>query len=415
MKSWCVLGLSSILTFPVLAGSEVWLTEVPDYEWHAGCFGTACGNLMGFWDRHGLTDFYTGPTAGGVAPLDDRDASYWVHPGVNYRGIRSLWASRAGVDGRPLDQPGHIDDYWEKYDGEGWGQYSYESTNPDPWIAAGRQEHAPDCVGDFTGLSQKKWTNMNGECDGNIDAYSFNYWDASGNRRLNYVPGTAAGAPARDLQSGLREWTRYRGYEAEVFTQLSDFNPATPAGRGFTFEHLKAEINAGYPVLLFLQDFARPNYEQRGPMAKANPGIHGMLAYGYADYPEAGIKSVYIRTSWGSGDNITYAWGVPGWVYDWSTGENLSVRGAIGYHPKPRIRRATRKGTNVTLVWDGPAAQLYDSVAVTTTTAQKFVVEKATSLSPPNFAAVTSASTNRTATVSDCCGNTIFYRVRVVP
>ncbi len=54
---------------------NVYLTEVPDYEWWAGCFGTATGNLMGYWDRHGFPDFYTGPTAGGVAPLTSGGAN----------------------------------------------------------------------------------------------------------------------------------------------------------------------------------------------------------------------------------------------------------------------------------------------------------------------------------------------------
>ncbi|MBE7503224.1 MAG: hypothetical protein HS113_23645 [Verrucomicrobiales bacterium] len=63
------------------AANHVYLTDVPDYEWHAGCFGTATGNLMGFWDRHGFPDFYTGPTAGGEAPLTSQPPN---------RGIQAL-------------------------------------------------------------------------------------------------------------------------------------------------------------------------------------------------------------------------------------------------------------------------------------------------------------------------------------
>ena len=51
------------------ASAHAYLTGVPDYEWHIGCFGTATGNLMGYWDRHGLPDFYTGPTGGMVATV----------------------------------------------------------------------------------------------------------------------------------------------------------------------------------------------------------------------------------------------------------------------------------------------------------------------------------------------------------
>ena len=53
-------GLSLlILTLSPARGAMV-LTDVPDYQWHAGCFGTACGNLMGYWDRHGLPDRIVG-------------------------------------------------------------------------------------------------------------------------------------------------------------------------------------------------------------------------------------------------------------------------------------------------------------------------------------------------------------------
>src|SRR5947207_4213685 len=83
------------------ATSNVWLTEVPDYDWWRGCFGTASGNLMGFWDRHGLPNLYTGRAGHGLAPLDSKDDN-----------IRSMWASRAGLDDRALNQPGHDDDYW---------------------------------------------------------------------------------------------------------------------------------------------------------------------------------------------------------------------------------------------------------------------------------------------------------------
>ena len=64
--SWMAAGLISISN----ADENVYLTGVPDYDWEFGCFGTATGNLMGYWDRHGLPDFYLGPTGGGLAPLD---------------------------------------------------------------------------------------------------------------------------------------------------------------------------------------------------------------------------------------------------------------------------------------------------------------------------------------------------------
>lgn len=380
------------------SATDVYLTAAPDYTWYAGCFGTACGNLMGFWDRHGFPDFYNGPTAGGVAPLDDF--------GLNV-GIRSMWASKAGFDGRPAGLPGHIDDYWGSYDND--VTFSYESTDPDPYQLLGRSEHAPDCIGDFIGLSQKKWINLNGECDGNIDAYSFVYWDRSGDKRVNFAPGPEAGLPATDIQSGLRAWTKYRGYDSDVFTQLTAFNPHVPVGKGFTFADLRAEIEAGYPVLLFLQD----NFEFSRPLAdmpKANPRIHGMLAYGYY-IADSGTQYVRCRTSWGSGDNKFYPWTPEAWVE-----ANMPVRGVIGYHPLPKITSVSLDRGNLTLRWDAPAAQLRvrNATEIATKPAHAYVVEKAVAPNATAFAPVSPVITDREVTLADLPDRAAFFRVKVV-
>jgi hypothetical protein len=364
---------------------NVYLADVPDYPWWAGCFGTACGNLMGFWDRHGFPNFYTGPTQGGVAPLDTF--------GEN-AGIVSMWASQAGVDGRPWNQYGHYDDYY----------LDYESLLPDPYLSAGRPEHAPDCIGDFIGLSQWKWVNLDGECDGNIDGYSFVYWDASGERRVNYVPTPAAGSPARDLQSGLRAWTQYRGCDAEVFTQLADFNPHTPSGKGFTFGDLKAEIDAGYPVLLFLQNYDEL-FRSLAERSHVNPDMHGMLAYGYYE-TDGGAAYVRYRSSWASGDNCFGFWGPQGWE------ANLPLRGVIGYHPLPRITQNSLAGGNLTLQWDGPAAVIIDARRGITRFAQGYVVEMTSTLTVPNFAPVSPTITNRNWTITNA-PSPAYYRVKL--
>lgn len=397
MKTWLLgIAVASIGLGPLQADSEKRLLEVPDYDWYAGCFGTASGNLMGFWDRHGLPDCYTGPTGGGVAPLD----SY----GSN-KSIRSMWASKAGMDGRSAKQYGHIDDYWAYYTSD--GSFSYEDTAPDAYVTAGRPEHPPDCIGDFIGLSQRKWTNLNNECAGNIDAYSFVYWDTNGFRRTNFQPTNSVGESSPDIPSGLRAWARYRGYDADVFSQLTDFNPRVPAGRGFTFADLKAEIDAGYPVLLFLQlynEYAR----HVGPMTNANPEIHGMLAYGYEEYPDLGVKWVYYRTSWGVGE-YSSAWTSATWQ------AGMPVRGVIGFHPKPKIRHTERANGQITISWDGPSAQLEDAMAGTTTTVHRYQLERATSLSAPDFVPVGAPTTDRTITVPEPVGENAFYRVSLLP
>lgn len=368
--------------------TNVYLTNVPDYEWHIGCFGTASGNLMGFWDRHGFPNFYTGPTGDGVAPL----TSY----GGNV-GIRSLWASQAGLDGRLSSSPGHVDDYF----------VAYASTLPDPHATASRPEHQPDCLGDFIGLGQRKWTNMNGECDGNIDGYSFVYWDSSGYRRVNFTPGPEAGLPAIDIQSGLRSWTQYRGYTADVFTQLSDLNPEVPPGKGFTFEDLKAEIDAGYPVLMFLQD-VRGKWRDFSDAARINPLIHGILAYGYL-IGEDGTQHVRYRSSFASGDS---QFGI--WNSNTIWHSIAPLRGVIGYHPQPQITSVTEEGGQITVHWHGPNAELYDGISGVSTKVHRYVLEKTASLAEPDYSPVADPTTENNVTVG-ATEERGFYRLRLLP
>jgi hypothetical protein len=384
---------------PSSAQSYVQLTEVPDYSWYAGCFGTASGNLMGYWDRHGMDGFYTGPTGGGLAPLDTAT--------VANKGIRSMWASKAGVDGRPLDQPGHIDDYWGYYRTD--SDYSYESTAPDPYVTAGRPEHSPDCVGDFIGLSQKKWTNLMDECQGNIDAYSFVFWDKTGQRRNNYSFTNATGQYIPDIQSGLRAWARYRGYEADVFTQLTSFNPERTGPGGFTYADVKAEIDAGYPVLCFLQpegSYSR-TLNDPIPMSRANPFIHGVVIYGYIDVPSIVTESVLIRRGWGDGSEGIQPWEQSSWL------GFAPVRGVIGFRPRPKITRITRSEGNLNISWDGPTSQLQNILTGGPPRAvHRYQLEQSTDLN--RFEAVGEPTTTRTMTVPACCGEAVFYRIKLL-
>jgi hypothetical protein len=375
--------------FPVRAVEDVYLTGVPDYEWWAGCFGTATGNLMGYWDRHGLASFYTGPTEGGVAPLRS--------VGINH-GIVSLWASQAGLDGRPVDQPGHYDDYY----------VGYESTAPDPYLAAGRSEHTPDCIGDFIGLSQQKFPDLDGECSGNIDAYSFVYWDKSGDRRVNFTPMLPGGEATVDIQSGLRAWTRWRRGDCEVFTQLASFHPQVPAGRGFTFADMRAEITAGYPVLVFLQSYTQ-FFRQVGPLDRANPHIHGMLVYG-CFVGDDGVEYVRCRTSWASGDNWLGRWDAVNWVPD----GDLPVRGVIGYHPLPRIVSVVREGSRLKLAWEGPMSELFDAVEQNSRKTHGYIVEAASRLAPDQFQPVTGIITTLETTIDEPGSGSFFLRLRLV-
>lgn len=389
-----ILGLAGVLaSIEVQAQSEdVRIEDVPDYEWHAGCFGTATGNLMGFWDRNGFPDFYTGPTGGGVAPLNSRASQ-------GNQGIFSLWSSKAGRDGRPANLPGHEDDYF----------VAYESVLADPYIAAGRKEHLPDCLGDFIGLSQNKWPDLGGECRGNIDGFSYVHWNTTGDRRWAR-PGEEPGIPSgSDIPSGLVSWTRYRGGDAVSFCQWTDFNPKVSGGRGFTYADLKAEIRAGRPVLLFMQPSEELARTVSG-LAGVNPEIHGMLAYGYW-VDDDGTEYVRYRTSWASGDQMLSPWTAAPWLPGTL---GFPLRGVIAYQPVPRIRSIRREGAEVVITWDGSVAKVRDGVSGERWQAQRFVVERASAPDAAVWSQVSNPLEAREFRGVALSGENAFYRVRSV-
>jgi hypothetical protein len=257
-------------------------------------------------------------------------------------------------------------------------------------------------------LSQNKWTGLNQECDGNIDAFSFVFWDHSGEKRVDYAPASAEGRVVADIPSGLRAWTAFRGYESEVFSQLTEFNPTIPAGKGFTFEELAAEIDAGYPVLLYLQKFDQLSRSLPG-MPQANPEMHGMLAHGYY-IADSGDRFVRYKTSWGSsGDNTLSKWGPGAWQ------AQLPVRGVIGFHPRPQLTRIAATNGVVNLEWDGPSATLSNLVDRSTIPVHWYVVERASTLDPANFAPVSEPTVERAAMLTNCCTDVnAFYRLRLL-
>jgi hypothetical protein len=100
---------------PMLAGDV--LLPVPAYSWVFGCSAVSASMVAAYWDRNGLPNIYTGPTNGGVMPMDNSTATTgwptWKDSnGSTYPG-NPLTASRNGLDGRTTR--GSIDDYWVYY------------------------------------------------------------------------------------------------------------------------------------------------------------------------------------------------------------------------------------------------------------------------------------------------------------
>ncbi|HRZ22024.1 MAG TPA: hypothetical protein P5184_10170, partial [Bacteroidales bacterium] len=206
--------------YPSRASST--LAEVPAYDWSFGCSATAAAMNAGYYDRTGYSNMYTGPTNGGVAPMNN---SSWGTVVINGE-VRSqcpISATRMGVDGRT--ERGHVDDYWIKYG----------SSLPDPFITNGWTEHSyGDCTGDYMKTNQYNY--------GNSDASTVFYFNNDGSP----YSGTGYG---EDGMYGFKLFFESRGY-----TVTSYYNQFIYGYNGniigFTFEQFKQEIDAGRPVLI---------------------------------------------------------------------------------------------------------------------------------------------------------------------
>ncbi|MBU0677720.1 MAG: hypothetical protein KJ626_06355 [Verrucomicrobia bacterium] len=378
-----ILTMAFILLAPLQARGvvDVYLQDVPDYAWKYGCFGTTVGMVMGYWDRHGYPNAYTGSINSGTAPLNSL--------GGNTE-IWTFWATRAGYAGRAVTNWGHVDDYWGQNEGA-----DFESPN-DPFRTAGRTEHAPDCIGDFIGLSQYKWTNMNGECSGNLNGYVFNYWDTSGAARVDYRPGPEAG-PELDAQSGIRDFFESRGYRGHTVSSLSDTHPLTPAGSGYTFSNYVNDISAGYPVVMMQQDSTLTN------VFGDNPKLHAVLGFGYRIMDD-GTERVRLMTSWGTGYSIV----------DWDGFTSLSppyeLRGVITFKPDPEVVSVVCSGAFTTVSWHGPQATLYSNGTVSSL--HSYVLEGVTSLVSGSYNMVAGPLSTNVVTVTNTSASPMYYRVR---
>jgi hypothetical protein len=225
---------------------------VPAYDWVFGCSAVSASMIGAYFDRNGLPNIYTGPGNGGVMPMDNSiiwgtwSDSYETYP------LNPLVASRNGLDGRA--SKGSIDDYWVKYD----------STNSDPYLTGGWAQHAwGDAFGDYMKTSQSAYSNPDGA--------TYFTWYNDGTPLTCTAMETLNPSPAgRDGTYGRKLFYEARGYSVtECYNQKTDNN-----GGGFTYSSYKAQIDAGYPVLL-------------------NLAGHSIVGVGYAD-----PNTVYLNDTW---------------------------------------------------------------------------------------------------------------------
>ena len=254
-----------------------------------------------YFDRNGLPNIYTGPGNGGIMPMDNSTVWGTWSDGYETYPLNPLVASRSGLDGRA--SKGSIDDYWVKYD----------STNSDPYLTGGWAQHAwGDAFGDYMKTSQSVYSNTDG-------ATYFEWWnDGSPYTCANMV---SSGDANRDGTYGRKLFYEARGYSvSDCYNQRTD----NAIAGGFSFANYKAQIDAGYPVLLNLHG-------------------HSIVGVGYLD-----PSTVYVNDTW---DHVTHemTWGGS---YSGMALESVSVVNPV----RPNNPVPTITGLNPTLATAGGSA-----------------------------------------------------------
>lgn len=229
-----------------LTANVVTITGVPALSWSFGCTATSAAMIAGFYDRGGYDNMYSGPTNGGVFPLNN---SVWGTADINgeIRALCPLSATRNGLDGRTTR--GHVDDYW----------IELESDEDDPYITNGWIVHTyEDCTGDFMKTNQSAYGNSDGSTTYYFYPDGYRY---DGNNQWDGI-------------YGLELFFNSRGYNlVNRYTQTI----VGYAGNsiGFSFQDYMNEINAGRPVMIQLSG-------------------HSMVGVGYDD----DTQTMYLHDTW---------------------------------------------------------------------------------------------------------------------
>ncbi len=250
-----------------LSAAGINILAVPAFNWLFGCSAVSAAMIAGYYDRNGYPNMYTGPTNGGVMPLDNKSWPTWPD-GFTYYPSNPLVASQNGLDGRITR--GSIDDYWVKY----------ASSTPDPYITGGWTQHTwGDAIGDYIHTSQSKY--------GLADGYS-RFYDNWSNPAAPLTCDTieSYSLPPYNLPSdgtvGRKQFYRAKGYTVtDCYNQYTD-NLYTG---GFSFMQYQAEIDAGRPVMLNLTG-------------------HTVVGVGY----DNSTNTIYIHDTWDYNTH-TMTWG----------------------------------------------------------------------------------------------------------
>lgn len=244
-----------------IAGAINTLSNVPAFKWSYGCSATSAAMLFGYYDRTGYSNMYTGPTGGGVCPLDNSGWGSTIYTSVTCVEC-PLSATHEDIDGRVIK--GHVDDYW----------IDYGDAGPDPYVGNWTEHTLGDCTGDYMGTNQSKFSNSDG-------GTRF-YWYTNGDPLYD---STEYEPTYRDGCHGMRLFAESRGYTVTNFTQMIQGQGTDPS-KGFTFADFQSEIDAGHPVLIQVTG-------------------HTMLGYGYNTTTGS---IIYIHDTWDY-DSHEMTWG----------------------------------------------------------------------------------------------------------
>jgi hypothetical protein len=241
--------------------------SVPTYIWSFGCSATSAAMIAAYYDRTTHPSMYTGPTNGGVMPLDNNPWGTVSWNGET-RWQCPLSATRDGLDGQT--DRGHVDDYYENYGNGG----------PDPYELNGWTEHTPgNCTGDY--MKTNKWFAIQGfNVDGGTVFYNY-----TNGAPLNAAALESYGVHIYDGGYGLKLFYESRGYTvASMYNQyILGYQGNT---QGFTYSQYKAEIDADRPVLVHVQG-------------------HSMVGVGYDDTVS---NQLYVHDTWDFATH-TMEWG----------------------------------------------------------------------------------------------------------
>ena len=248
----------------VVAGVNI-LSNVPAFNWSFGCSATSAAMIAGYYDRIGYGNMYAGPTNGGVMPMDNSSWPDW-DDGHDDRHQCPLSATHNGLDGRTTS--GHVDDYW----------IQYGSTAQDPFIGNWTEHTYGDCTGDYMKTNQYNYNNSDGVTT---------FWNYTNGAPLYDYQLEAYGAGYYDHDGGYGHKLFYesRGYTVTQMYNQYILGQGTDSALGFTYDQYKAEIDAGRPVMIHLED-------------------HTVVGLGYDD----ATNLMYVHDTWDYSTH-TMTWG----------------------------------------------------------------------------------------------------------